>query len=999
MTRNTVTSVLRQGCSLAALATIMSATAAQAQSQPAAAQSAQAQSGTSATSEPAPGQQVSTKGLGDQAAGEQTAVEDSAGDNSDIIVTGFRGSLVKALDQKRTSAAAIDSILAEDIGKFPDLNLSESLQRIPGVALSRDGGEGRSISVRGLGPQFTRVRINGMEAIATAGGSDASGGTNRGRGFDFNVFAADLFNAITVRKTAEPSTEEGSLGATVDLRTARPFDYNKRTIAISAQGSYNDLSEKFAPRGAFLISDVTDDGRFGALFSVAYTKRKLVESGYSTVRWTTNNGFPAGNPNNNAGVSPGFESVLDTQCLTAGGAVINPAPAACAEANSSFHPRFPRYDYYITDQERLGMTGSLQFKPTDRTTISLDGLYADFKGTREERYLEANGFSVAGACTAASRLTNCGVADTNVLSETITNNVLIKGTFDDVDLRVENRFDQLDTKFKQLTGTIEQKFGDKLSVLLLGGHSDSHHLNPVQNTVTFDQYNVDGYSYDYTDRQHPVFNFGTANLASSTGWVLSQLRLRAASAKNTYDTGQANVSWKVVDGFSIDAGAVYKSYGFTGRDLRRSNGTTASQDTNLTCCNQAADTLDKFGHIVTIEGQSFFAPDYFAARDYFGLESPTARNGAFRLGIEPGLAGNVSVRERDKGGFLQFNFDRALGDMTLRGNAGVRYVQTFQRSQGYSFVSGGAKALTVSRTYDDWLPSVNVVLEPIKDFVIRAAAAKVVARPDLTSIAPSATVSVSGANRSVSVGNPNLDPFRATTLDTSVEYYYQPGALISAALFQKDINSFVQTVQSSGAFSANPFGLPDSLAIAACGNLYPATCNPAQTNWVFSAPRNTPGGRLRGFEINVQQPLRFLPGFLGNLGVLLNYTHVTSRISYLNSAGVVVKMDDLTGLSRDGGNATIYYEDKVLSARVSGAYRSRYLSDAVGTQGIDSQGFNSTFNLDTSIQLTLTPWVKLTFEGINLTDQYQDQYNDTRDLLLVYHHTGREFLGGVRLSF
>jgi TonB-dependent receptor len=273
------------------------------------------------------------------------------------------------------------------------------------------------------------------------------------------------------------------------------------------------------------------------------------------------------------------------------------------------------------------------------------------------------------------------------------------------------------------------------------------------------------------------------------------------------------------------------------------------------------------------------------------------------------------------------------------------------------------------------------------------------ARPDLTSIAPSATVSVSGANRSVSVGNPNLDPYRATTLDAAAEYYYMKGALLSVAYFQKNIDSFVQTVQSSGTFADNPFGLPESLAIAACGNQYPATCNPAAANWTFSAPRNSPGGILRGVEVNLQQPFKFLPGFLGNFGVLLNYTHVTSSIKYLNSSGAVAVVADLTGLSRNSANATLYYEDKVVSARVSAAYRSKYLSDAVGTQGIDSQGYNSTLNIDASVQLTLTKQVKLTFEGINLTDQFQDQYNDSRNLLSVYHHTGREFLAGFRFNY
>ena len=127
----------------------------------------------------------------------------------EIVVTGFRESLTSAINIKRNSTSAIDAIKAEDIAEFPDLNLAESLQRIPGVAISRVNGEGRNISVRGLGPEYTRVRINGMEAIGTTGGTDNSGGVNRGRGFDFNIFSSDLFNSLAVRKTATADVEEG----------------------------------------------------------------------------------------------------------------------------------------------------------------------------------------------------------------------------------------------------------------------------------------------------------------------------------------------------------------------------------------------------------------------------------------------------------------------------------------------------------------------------------------------------------------------------------------------------------------------------------------------------------------------------------------------------------------------------------------------------------------------------------------------------------------------
>ena len=166
----------------------------------------------------------------------------------EIVVTGFRASLANALNIKRNEAGVVDAISAEDIADFPDSNLAESIQRIPGVSIDRDAGEGRSLTVRGVSSEFTRTRINGIEAQATTGATDSSGGVNRGRGFDFNVFASELFNNITVRKTAAAETEEGSLGATVDLRTSRPFDYSGFTAGGSVQYGYNDMAEDWAPR-------------------------------------------------------------------------------------------------------------------------------------------------------------------------------------------------------------------------------------------------------------------------------------------------------------------------------------------------------------------------------------------------------------------------------------------------------------------------------------------------------------------------------------------------------------------------------------------------------------------------------------------------------------------------------------------------------------------------------------------------------------------------------
>jgi TonB-dependent receptor len=292
----------------------------------------------------------------------------------------------------------------------------------------------------------------------------------------------------------------------------------------------------------------------------------------------------------------------------------------------------------------------------------------------------------------------------------------------------------------------------------------------------------------------------------------------------------------------------------------------------------------------------------------------------------------------------------------------------------------------------------NVSLEPFQNFLIRAAAAKVMARPNLGSLTPSVTVSVSGSSHSVTAGNPNLDPFRAKAYDLSFEYYFNRDSLISLALFKKDIDSLVQTKQITSVFHGNSFGIPDSVAQAACNGQ--VGCDVTTTPWTFTVPVNTSGGPVEGYEINYQQAFTFLPSILSHTGALINYTHVTSSIDYIGSTGAVVATNDLTGLSRESYNATLYYEDDRISARVSAAYRSKYLTRVPGQEaGTDVDGTNSTFNLDASFQYTWNKHLKFTLEGINLTDEVQDQFNDSSDRVSFYHHTGREFLLGFRYAY
>ena len=511
--------------------------------------------------------------LGAGAAAAQTAPQqEPVSEIDEVVVTGFRASLTAGLEAKRRDANVIDVIVAEDIADFPDLNLAESIQRVPGVAIDRDAGEGRSITVRGLGSDFTRTRINGMEAQATAGGTDSSGGANRGRGFDFNVFASELFSRITVRKTAAAETEEGSLGATVDLQATRPFDYSGFTMAASVQGGYNDLSESWSPRTAFLISDTFgENDQFGALVSVAYSERDSLEEGFSSVRWAP--AAPPGATNSGGFCAPGVGT-----CATG-----VPRPAATPENVAAFNtanqatvfiPRLPRYGRLSHTQERLGVTGAFQWRPAESTTISLDVLYSKLDATRQEDFLEALSFSRNAAAG--------GQPQIHVREAAVENNMLVYGVFDNVDIRSESRFDVLSTEFLQWSLSAEHDFSDRLRGSYYYGRAESNFDNPIQTTVTLDRSNIQGYSWDFRGNPDaPVINYGfdVANPAnwewrpSTSSVPRSEIRLRPNGVDTLFESMQADFEYDAQDWLTFKGGINWKSYYSSSFDMRRTDET------------------------------------------------------------------------------------------------------------------------------------------------------------------------------------------------------------------------------------------------------------------------------------------------------------------------------------------------------------------------------------------------------------------------------------------
>jgi TonB-dependent receptor len=939
------------------------------------------------------------------------AADGAAASAEDIVVTGFRASLDAALNVKRDETAMVDVIKATDIAAFPDTNLAESLQRIPGVTIDRDAGEGRQISVRGLGPEFTRVRLNGIEALATTGGTDSSGGSNRSRGFDFNVFASELFSQITVRKSASADVEEGSLGATVDLQTARPFDYDDFAFAVGGNLVWNDLSKDLTPRASALISKTFFDGKLGILVSGAYSKRKLFEEGFSSVRY--DNGPSSGGFCSPTGVTP----VVPNTGATCGAAATGtprlpntPANVAAYQAASSaanFHPRLPRYGRLTHDQQRIGLTGAIQFEPSDNTKFTGEILYADLKSTRQEDFLQAISFS--------RNIGQGGKSQTSVLeTEYDANGGLLYGRYNGVDIRSESRFDELRTKFLQGTLLWEQKLADNLQLAVLGGTSSSRFRNPVQTTTTLDVANVNGYSIDFRgDDRLPEISYpfdvtsnsgaGLGLITSPTGQITgSEIRIRPQGATNTFDTIRMDLTWDMVpEEFSLKLGGAYKKYGFDTWEYRRVNqsdtitalpaGTTLADVTKL---------LTGFGHNLDLPANtptSWLIPDLNKMAAAYDIYCNCLKSGAaggpgdFTLSsITNGNArgNNRAVTEKDTSFYFQFDFAKELFGMPLRGNVGMRYVKTEQSATGYQ-AAGGGTAVTVDQTYEDWLPSMNLSLAVKPNFYVRFAAANVMARPSLGFLSPGGSISTTG-NLTITAGNPYLQPFRATTFDASFEYYFESGGLIGVGLFYKDIGTYVQQLRTNVPY--NQTGLPLSLL--------PPNFTGEEVFQV-TTPVNTEGGPLKGFEINWQQPFTFLPGKWANFGTLFAYTRVYSKIDYVTSpTNQTIIREDLIGLSPESWSGTFYYDGPKFDARVSASYRSAFLQRVPGQNNNDVEGKNSTLNVDFKLGYKLTEQLELTFEGTNLTDEFNDQFiGRDRNSPVVYHHTGRQLMFGARFTY
>lgn len=874
----------------------------------------------------------------------------------EVVVTGsFRDSLKNALNLKRNSTGSTDSIVAEDIGDFPDNNLADAMQRIPGVNIDRVGGEGKQISVRGLSADFSRVRINGMETIAAGYG-------NKGRAFDFNIFASELFSRIDVKKSQSAEMEEGSLGATIDLFTARPLDSDGNTYSVGYTQGFNDRSESSDPRITALANMVNDEGTLGASISVAYSERSVTQEGHNSGRWE----------------APGSATSGTNRWAN--------AETLPAEVNGANIPRFPRQLDREIGLERLGITGAIQWQIADSTNVILDVMHANLGYTQNDLTLTPISLARTGAT---------GRRETTVVDYAYdaSTNSLQYAELSGVDVRSENAFVDADTTFNQYSLAVEHDFTENVRVKAMLGSSKSEQDLKEESTVIFERFNAD-FTYDYRNNaMSPEMSYGF-DLENPDNWRISELRDRPGTTENTYDVAQVDFAWDLDETFTVKAGASFKEFGFDNNKAQRDRAVlnqTSPQGTSISvpagCGLTLADmnVTSDLGSLYTPTNgaNTFFLPNINAVAGKTGLFDDST---CFPL---VNMAGeDRSVEEEDTGYYVQLDFNTELAGLPFRGDVGVREVETKQTSTG--LVSG--TSVTVEREYTDTLPSVNLALEPITDVILRASWAEVMTRPGLGSLTPGGSVDV--FNRVYTAGNPNLDPFRAKATDISAEWYFAEESLLSLAWFKKDIESFPSTIRTDVPWAS--LGLPDSLLATG-----PAT--PADI-FNYRTTGNGEGGELEGWELQYQQPFNFGPDWLRNFGIKTNVTSIESRVNSGSASAPV--WSRLNGQSDESYNGTLWYEnDSGFSGRVSYTFRSDYQSNSLSTVKDASGARLGTDNtddvgvVDASFAYQLNDNVKFTFDALNLTDEPETTLLSDYDLVDTTLKSGRQFYLGVQYSF
>ncbi len=878
----------------------------------------------------------------------------------EVIVTGIRASLAASIDRKRNAEQLIEVITAEDIGKFPDQNVAESLQRLTGVQINRganisvgdnDGvGEGSEVSVRGTPSALNRATVNG-QTIATA---SSQGGS---RSFNFNTISPELVESLEVFKTPAANMDEGSLGGTVNLKTRSPLDFEARKFSLGFKKTSNRLRDDQGESYSFLYADAFAEDRLGILFSYNKSdepfRRDSVESfGYRYVGFNPVTGtiVDAGNP--------------------AAGRDTDPA------REYGYMPKDIRQNLRLEERERTGINAVLQWHPTDSIDVKLNYL-----GTELERNENAS--------NSAYRFTDApgGVGITRIAGAVLEgdNFVAVNGSRSNNVNHRRQFVALLDRRFTSSTdayGVEVAWHGDLWKLSTQIGYSEGEGVQDPSLFATFGTHA----DISYDTRGVEFFNLGSGTgtdfadpsiYRHGNGGLSRALRTNEDEEFNT----QFDIEREIESGWlsSVQFGVKYRDRSKT--QVKAVDAATGLEKARVIDPNTGATVT-----LATYLGDSLFPVDDFKVTG--GLPSEWGFPDADRVLQDfsyGGLLADPTIRPRQDG---SSNWDLtekviagyAMADFSfnnLSGNFGVRVVNTDQTGNSNTF-DGVANTVPVvdERSYTEVLPSLNAVYILRDDLLLRGGVAKVMSRPSFQQLTLGYNINL-GAGTATR-GNPDLDPFLAWQADLSLEWYFAEGSLLAASVFYKDIESFVTQTQATEVipgFEIDDFGSPRSFLV--------------------TSPENGEGARIKGLEVSYQQNFTFLPSPLDGFGALFNITFIDSSTGIDDPFG---KELPLEGLSDSSRNMVLFYERGDFSARVSYTHRDDFLifTSSLGGLPVYQKAYDQV-DANVSYAFRDTGFL-ITFEAINLNNEAPLTFAGDESRLISYREYGRRFALGIRYN-
>lgn len=894
----------------------------------------------------------------------QSIAQETGADSAvldEVVVLGIRGSLQRSLAAKRGSVSVVDGISSDDIADFPGYNITEEIGRLPGVAISREDGEGQRITVRGLASEFTRVTINGQ--TVTSG--------NAGREVDFDVFASEMFSAVTITKTATASMVEGGLAATVDLRTPRPLDLDDQIFKVNAEFSSNDLRAEQDPRIAGMASKVFADGLFGVAVTAAYSETSLRQDTSQPWRYTFRGDTIAGGAHDVNG-----DGIPDPELV----GVVN--------------PNLPRNVLNMRTRERLGITASFQYRPTDNLTFSLDYLHAE---TDEDRAR----YTIDGNLQAEG-----GVWPSLIGGAVVENGVLVAGTFANVNQRSEELIKINDEKTDLITAEVDWQISDDWNAFFKLSRSDA------SKTTWEEAYLVQGNgAFSYQLQQNGrFFTFPTSiDHLDATEFFLAQTLVKPNKVNDVEDSLRLDLTRNFSDsGLSKLSAGVYASErdaDLTRWETRFNPKRFLPSDpdtlfdipaTGILGTLPATDVFTGFDNVpdgvVTdwlivdvdlVGGSRFFNQDTTPDADGFVYRtiSTTTENFGQPSGqtiLTPNLQQTASwaVEEKTYSGYVEGDFE--FGKTSI--NAGARFVRTEQTSRGMENGPNGTfTPIVVENNYTEVLPSVSVRYEFSDDVVLRFTANRSLTRPTLSRLAPAR--SLEPTQQLGSAGNPLLDPFIANQFDIGAEWYFGGEALLAATFFYKDMDSFI--IQAEVPVVIQGSQLRDAGDNSINGQTFQ-----------ISQPINGQGGEVTGLELIYQQPFSFLPGPFDGFGIYANYTFSDSDVTaVVNGVSINTR---LQGQSKNSFNIIGYFENDIFNVRLAYGWRDDFVKEL--RQGREVKVFDYG-QLDLTTKYNINDNASISFEALNLTNEISGVFDFQEFRPIETNVTGTTYRLGVSLRF